>query len=54
MKDLKHLYYFERLLDDANNELVRQAKEEEKNVLEVFAIKYQKFFLIYLELFLFV
>ena len=28
MKDLKHLYYFEHLLDDANNELVRQAKEE--------------------------
>ncbi len=28
MKDLKHLYYFEKLLDDANNELVRQAKEE--------------------------
>ncbi len=30
MKDLKHLYYFEKLLDDANNELVRQAKEEGK------------------------
>ncbi len=28
MKDLKHLYYFEHILDDANNELVRQAKEE--------------------------
>ena len=28
MKDLKHLIYFESLLDDANNELVRQAKEE--------------------------
>ncbi len=28
MKDLKHLYYFEGLLDDANNELVRQAKEK--------------------------
>lgn len=26
MKDLKHLYYFEKLLDDANNELVREAK----------------------------
>lgn len=26
MKDLKHLYYFERLLDDADNELVRQAQ----------------------------
>lgn len=28
MKDLKHLYYFENLLTDANNELVRQAKED--------------------------
>ncbi len=28
MKDLKHLYYFEKLLDDANNELVRQAQDE--------------------------
>ena len=33
MKDLKHLYYFERLLDDANNELVRQAKEEGKKCI---------------------
>lgn len=30
MKDLKHLYYFERLLEDANNELVRQAQSEGK------------------------
>ncbi len=28
MKDLKHLYYFEKLLEDANNELVREAKNE--------------------------
>ena len=28
MKDLKHLYYFEKLLEDANNELVRQAQSE--------------------------
>lgn len=28
MRDLKHLYYFEKLLDDANNALVRQAKAE--------------------------
>ena len=28
MKDLKHLYYFENLLQDANNELVRQAQAE--------------------------
>ena len=28
MKDLKHLYYFERLLEDADNELVRQAREQ--------------------------
>ncbi len=32
MKDLKHLYYFEQLLEDANNELVRQAKNDGKNV----------------------
>ena len=30
MKDLKHLYYFENLLQDANNELVRQAQAEGK------------------------
>ena len=28
MKDLKHLYYFEDLLRDANNDLVRQAQEQ--------------------------
>lgn len=28
MRDLRHLYDFEKLLDDANNELVRRAKEE--------------------------
>ena len=28
MKDLKHLYYFEKLLEDANNDLVRQAQED--------------------------
>ena len=28
MKDLMHLYYFEKLLEDANNELVRQAQSE--------------------------
>lgn len=28
MKDLKHLYYFEKLLEDANNELIRQAQAE--------------------------
>ncbi len=26
MKDLKHLYYFEKLLEDANNDLVREAQ----------------------------
>jgi benzoyl-CoA reductase/2-hydroxyglutaryl-CoA dehydratase subunit BcrC/BadD/HgdB len=30
LKDLKHLYYFENLLNDANNELVRQAQAEGK------------------------
>ena len=33
MKDLKHLYYFETLLQDANNELVRQAQSEGKHPL---------------------
>lgn len=28
MKDLKHLYYFENLLQDANNDLVRQAEAD--------------------------
>ena len=28
MKDLQHLYYFENLLMEANNELVRQAQAE--------------------------
>lgn len=28
MKELKHLIYFESLLEDANNELVRQAQSE--------------------------
>jgi len=30
LKDLKHLYYFENLLTEANNELVRQAQSEGK------------------------
>ena len=30
MKDLKHLYYFERLLEDANNDLIRQAQNDGK------------------------
>lgn len=30
MKDLKHLYYFERLLEDANNDLIRQAQSDGK------------------------
>lgn len=33
MKDLKHLYYFEKLLEDANNELVREAQKEGKLAL---------------------
>lgn len=28
MRDLKHLYYFENLLQEANNELVKKAKDE--------------------------
>ncbi len=30
MKDLKHLYYFENLLQEANNDLVREASQEGK------------------------
>jgi hypothetical protein len=30
MKDLKYLYYFEKLLEDANNELIRQAQDDGK------------------------
>lgn len=30
MKDLKHLYYFEKLLEEANNELVQQAQAKGK------------------------
>lgn len=33
MKDLKHLIYFEKFLEDANNDLVRQAKAEGKIAL---------------------
>ncbi len=50
MKDLKHLYYFEGLLDDANNELVRKAQEKgrkegrkEGNASVRFVIPFQKF-----------
>ena len=28
MKDLKHLYEFEKLLQDANNELIQKAKND--------------------------
>ena len=28
MKDLKHLYEFEKLLQEANNELVQKAKND--------------------------
>ena len=33
MKDLKHLIYFENLLEETNNELVRKAKDEGKLAL---------------------
>lgn len=35
MKDLKHLYYFEKLLEDANNELVRQAQDEGRRCIGI-------------------
>ena len=40
MRDLKHLIYFENLLQDANNELVQQAKAEGK-----YAIGYTCYFM---------
>lgn len=40
MKDLKHLIYFENLLQDANNELVQQAKADGK-----FALGYTCYFM---------
>lgn len=33
MKDLKHMIFFESLLDDANNDLVRQAQKEGKKAI---------------------
>ena len=40
VRDLKHLIYFENLLQDANNELVQQAKSEGK-----YAIGYTCYFM---------
>jgi 2-C-methyl-D-erythritol 4-phosphate cytidylyltransferase len=34
MKDLKHLYEFEKLLQDANNELVKKAKDDGAEVTD--------------------
>ena len=33
MKDLKHLIFFENLLQEANNDLVKQAKAEGKRAI---------------------
>ena len=33
MKDLKHLIYFENLLQETNNELVQQARAEGEHAL---------------------
>ena len=49
MKDLKHLIYFENLLQEANNELVKQAKKDGKKILGytcyvILAIPCLKFF----------
>ena len=38
MKELKHLIYFENLLDDANNELVRKAEAEGDEVLHLLVL----------------
>ena len=33
MKDLKHLFYFENLLEDADNELIKQAQDEYEQLM---------------------
>lgn len=33
MKDLKHLIYFENLLQEANNDLVQQARKDGKKAI---------------------
>ena len=33
MKDLKHLYYFEKLLEDSYNDLARVAKDEGRHAI---------------------
>ena len=33
MKDLKHMIYFEKLLDSACNDLVREAQKENRSLL---------------------
>ena len=33
MKDLKHLYYFEKLLEEAHNDLVREAQSQGRKCL---------------------
>lgn len=43
MKDLKHLIYFEKLLQDAQNELVTKAVDEEKLHLATTAITFPKY-----------
>ncbi|MCF0103903.1 MAG: 2-hydroxyacyl-CoA dehydratase [Eggerthellaceae bacterium] len=35
MKDLQHMYYFENLMNDANNELVREAKDAGRKCIGV-------------------
>lgn len=44
MKDLKHLIYFENLLQDAQNELVSKAVNEGKHALGITATTYQRCF----------
>lgn len=42
MKDLKHLIYFENLLQEANNDLVKQATSEGKRRWPIPAITFRK------------
>ena len=44
MKDLKHIHYYEALLEQADNELVRLEKEAEGSRPGIRAITYRKRF----------
>ena len=45
MKDLKYIYEFENLLQEANNDLVKQAKNDGGIALVIHAIIFLRFYL---------